>query len=127
KRSPVRASVTETVRASSTGCQTRRTARPSLSRLASSRVCLRSVVAFIRAHAARRGQRPGHRSVTVLLQPQREAAALAGLAPDLDLAAQEPRVLLRDREAEPGPGAAARRVGLVEALEQVRQVLGRDP
>src|SRR5438105_15865408 len=76
--------------------------------------------------AARHGQRPGHGGVTVLLQAKREAAALAGLAPDLDLAAEEPRVLLRDREAQAGAGTAARRVGLVEPLEQVRQVLGRD-
>ena len=33
----------------------------------------------------------------------------------------------RDREPEPGAAARARRIGLVEALEQVRKVFARNP
>src|SRR6266487_599342 len=61
------------------------------------------------------------------LESKCEAGALAELAPDLDLAAEEAGVLLRDRQAEAGPTAAAGRIGLVEALEQVGQVLRRNP
>jgi hypothetical protein len=79
-------------------------------------------VASIAAYVAPRLQRPGHGLVTVPQQPEREAAALARVAPDVDLAVEQ-CVLLRDREAEARPAAGARGIGLVEALEQVRQVL----
>src|SRR6266508_5123465 len=79
------------------------------------------------ANTPRPLKRRCHQFVTVLSQPKREAAPLAEPAPDLDLPAQEPGVLLRDRQAEAGPTAAASRISLVEALEQVRQVLRRNP
>src|SRR5439155_4545011 len=77
-------------------------------------------------NAPRRPKHPRHRFVTVLSQTQREAGAPPGLAPDLDPAAEQARVLLGDRQAEARAASAAGGVGLVEALEQVRQVLGRD-
>src|SRR5438477_10089376 len=61
------------------------------------------------------------------MEPEREPAALPRFAPDLDRAAQETCVFEGDRQAEPGATARAGRIGLVEALEQMRQVLGRDP
>src|SRR5438477_9531730 len=61
------------------------------------------------------------------MEPEREPAALPRFAPDLDRAAQETCVFEGDREAQPGAAARAGRIGLVEALEQMRQVLGRDP
>src|SRR5436190_21447348 len=77
----------------------------------------------------RRGgwQRPSHRRVTVLLQAQGEATASAGLARDLDRAAEQPRVFLRDREPQAGAAPTAGRVVLVEALKEVLQLLWRDP
>src|SRR5207248_912330 len=77
-------------------------------------------------------QRRRHGPVTIptqarALETKREATALAGLARDLDLAAEQPRVLLRDREAEAGARTAARRVGLVEALERCGRCSGEVP
>src|SRR5215217_545477 len=73
-------------------------------------------------------QRRCHRRVTTLYgQLEAEAAAVPGCALHLDPAAEQTCVLLRDREAEPGALAAPCLVCLVKPLEQVRQVLGRNP
>src|SRR5205085_11173984 len=71
-------------------------------------------------HPREGAQRPRHRRVTVSLQAQGERAARAGLAADVDLAAEQERVLVRDRETQPGAAAGPRGIGLVEPLEQVR-------
>src|SRR5206468_7299786 len=80
-------------------------------------------------HPAPRPQHPRHGVVTVLqrLQPEGEAAATAGVALDPDLATDQTRVLLRDRETEPRAATAAGGISLVEALEEVRQMLRCDP
>src|SRR5437867_1084450 len=66
-------------------------------------------------------------SATVVSESEREAAALPELAPDFDLAPEEPCVLLGDREAKARAATGTGRIRLVEALEQVWQVLGWDP
>src|SRR5437763_12874295 len=64
-------------------------------------------------------------------QPDLEDRALAGLAAHRDLAAVGLGHPLRDREPQPAAARLARLgaglVHAVEALEEVREVLGRDP
>ena len=62
-------------------------------------------------------------------QQQRERAALAGRARDADLAAEQPRDLAADVEAEARAAVLARRraVGLLEGLEDQRELLVGDP
>src|SRR5215213_2198511 len=62
-------------------------------------------------------------------QPYREPAAFAGCALHLDRAAELLEHLAHEREAEPGPAvrARARRVDLIEALEDPVLLLGLDP
>ena len=61
-------------------------------------------------------------------QVQRERAALARLAAEADLAAEQGRELAADREAEAGAAVLAARagVGLLERLEDQLLLLGRD-
>ena len=61
-------------------------------------------------------------------QVERERAAPVDLALDVDLAAEQPRDLAADREAEAGAAVApARRsVGLLERLEDQAQLVPRD-
>src|SRR5215210_204096 len=56
------------------------------------------------------------------MQPEGEARARSGLAPDVDVAAEQPCVLERDRQAEAAARSRARAVRLVETVEEVRQV-----
>jgi hypothetical protein len=60
-------------------------------------------------------------------QSEREPGTRPGLAPDLDVTAEQPRVLASDREPEAAAGPRARRFRSVEAIEDMRKVLRRDP
>src|SRR5207249_11929614 len=88
------------------------------------------VVPRRRAHerlAMNRRQKPRSRSAPGNLETER--AALAGAAPHQHLAAVERDGVLHDREAESGPAllARARLVDAVEAFEDAREILRRDP
>src|SRR3989442_9980304 len=75
-----------------------------------------------RASCRRGGPLVGNR------QHQRKRAALARIARELELAAEEPRQLATDREPEPGAAvlAAGAAVGLLERLEDDSLLVGRD-
>src|SRR5207248_8876618 len=62
-------------------------------------------------------------------QAEREARSAAGLARHVDAAAHRVRELLHDREAETGADGTLVAVARVEveALERVRQLVGREP
>jgi hypothetical protein len=60
-------------------------------------------------------------------QSQREAGSGARLAPCVHVPAEQPSVLAGDRQAEPAPRARSRRIGPVEAIEDMIEMAGRDP
>ena len=106
------------------------------SRAGSDRARLVAVVARRGRGRARRdgveqlGRRRRRRGLDVLLrQEERERASLARLGLDVDLAAEQPRDLPADREAEPGSAVAAARrpVRLLERLEDQAQLVVRIP